>query len=120
MMSKKISLLCLLVLFVFLPVEAESIRGLLSDIIDLSDGNLENREFTLGLEELVAVIPGEKEAFLSGAELTLQIPQSIRTQADSFILLVYKRVSPHLMKISGVIKGWKRPISSFPTAPGSM
>ena len=94
MIWKKFALSCILSFLFFFPVQAESIRGLLSGIIDLSDPKLENREFSLGLEELVAIIPGEKAAFLSHTELILQIPSPLRSRADSFILLVYKRITP--------------------------
>ena len=94
MIWKKRALSCVLAILFLHLAEAEKIRGLLSGVIDLADSQLESREFSLGLEELMAIIPGEKAAFLSKVELILQIPPPIRLRADSFILLVYKMISP--------------------------
>ena len=94
MTRNKVLLLSLLTLGFLVPLSAESVRGFLSGTVDLSHPKLNEQTVSLGLEEMVAIVPGEKGRFLQGAELTLQIPVPLRNQADGFILLVYKRVSP--------------------------
>lgn len=94
MMGKRILLLSLMMMGHLLPLPAESVRGFLSGTMDLSSPKISDQTLTLGLEEMVAIIPGNKSRFLQGAELTLQIPAPLRNQADGFILLIYKRVTP--------------------------
>ena len=94
MMGKKSLLLSLFLAGCLISLPAESIRGFLSGTLDLSHQKINDQTFTLGLEEMVALVPGERGRFLKGAELTLQIPAPLRGQADGFILLIYKRVSP--------------------------
>lgn len=94
MMGKKIWILSLFLAGLLISLPAESIRGFLSGTVDLSHPKISDQTLTLGLEEIVALVPGDKSRFLQGAELTLQIPAPLRRQAEGFILLIYKRVSP--------------------------
>jgi len=76
------------------PIQGESLRGNVTDLVDLSSDARTSLEYPLKVNELLAVEAGGKADFLQGVEVSLRIPSSLSQSGTSFLVMIYKAVSP--------------------------
>ncbi len=108
-MKKSLGIYATLIIFLFgFPrVYAERILTLVSDRIVLSVGNQITKEGKIHLEESLSLnIKGETE-LLKNIKISIFVPNVLKKYSDSFVLQVFKRITPPPTKGRRVFYGKK-------------
>lgn len=102
----------ILTLFVSATVFSENIRGDVVKHVILDDNTSANGpEFSMNIEDVFAVSFDKDSEFISGFEIEVKVPSSLRNYGNSFALNIYNRISPEIT--SGIGTYYGRKYNSF-------
>ena len=118
MKNRKVILITFLLFFLFCgALAAENLRGRVAGIIDLSQDSQTAAEHELKIGELLALSPGSKGDFLSGIQVSIRFPDELRTYGESFVLMLYKRITPAVTREGFQYQGLEAGNMILPSRP---